>query len=171
MYKISQSIYSTSIPRIIMSKMRQIFLIPKWAWCRQKHSIRVFILYIATYKPTTYLPTIEEGWRTKQRQRSSRLLGGQKSFNSLPCYSSCFVSVDMQEKVEFILFFQIDRGKTASAARNWMNFPLLLSPSFFYASYLPTIRPIKQKRFWHCSSVGISDECSIPVVWHADPHM
>ena len=37
--------------------------------------------------------------------------------------------------------FQIDRGKTASAARNWINFapkqtwlplPLLISPSFFY---------------------------------------
>ena len=42
---------------------------------------------------------IEEGWREKQRQRSSRLFGGQTFFGSVP-------------------FFQTDRGKTASAARN-----------------------------------------------------
>ena len=29
-------------------------------------------------------PTIEEGWREKQRQRSSRLFVGQNCFNSLP---------------------------------------------------------------------------------------
>ena len=28
---------------------------------------------------------------------------------------------NLKEKVEFILFFQMDRGKTASAAMNWTN--------------------------------------------------
>ena len=28
-----------------------------------------------------------------------------------PCRASCFASVYLEEKVEFILFFQIDRGK------------------------------------------------------------
>ena len=29
----------------------------------------------------------------------------------IPCRASCFASVDLEEKVEFILFFQIHRGK------------------------------------------------------------
>ena len=53
--------------------------------------------------------------------------------------ASCFASDDVEETVEFVLFFQIDRGKTDSAARNWTNFApqtdattfTLLSPSFF----------------------------------------
>ena len=40
---------------------------------------------------------------------------------AIPCRASCFASVDLEENVEFILFFQIDRGKIASAARNWIN--------------------------------------------------
>ena len=47
--------------------------------------------------------------------------GGQNLFKSFPRYS-CFVLVYLKEKVEYILFFQIDWGKTASAARNWTNF-------------------------------------------------
>ena len=44
--------------------------------------------------------------------------GGQNLFNSLPRYS-CFVLVYLKEKVEFILFFQIDHCKNSySAARN-----------------------------------------------------
>ena len=40
----------------------------------------------------------------------------------IPCRASCFASVNLEETVEFILFLQIDRGKTVSAARNWTNF-------------------------------------------------
>ena len=32
-----------------------------------------------------------------------------------------YLSLDLEEKVQFILFFQTDGGKTASAARNWRN--------------------------------------------------
>ena len=39
-------------------------------------------------------------------------------FCSIPCCTICFASVSFEETVEFILFFQVDRGKTASAARN-----------------------------------------------------
>ena len=39
----------------------------------------------------------------------------------LPCRASNFALVYLKEKVEFILFSQINRGKTASAARNWSN--------------------------------------------------
>ena len=37
---------------------------------------------------------------------------------SIPRRASCFALVYLKEKVKFILFFQINRGKTASAARN-----------------------------------------------------
>ena len=53
----------------------------------------------------------------------SHLFGGQNlSICSIPCHAGCFALVYLKEKVEFLLFFQIDRGKTASAARNWANF-------------------------------------------------
>ena len=41
--------------------------------------------------------------------------------NSIPCSASCFALVDSEEKVKFILFLQLDEGKTASAARNFIN--------------------------------------------------
>ena len=42
----------------------------------------------------------------KQRQRSSRLFGGQKLFNSLlRCCAGCFASVYLREKDEFLLLF------------------------------------------------------------------
>ena len=44
-------------------------------------------------------------------------LGGR--FGSILCRTSCFASVGLEEMVEFILFFQIDRGKIACAARKW----------------------------------------------------
>ena len=67
-------------------------------------------------------------------------------FVQFPCRASCFASVDLEETVEFILFFQIDRCKIASAARNLTKsvpkqmrrpLPLLLSPSFFYGTAEP----------------------------------
>ena len=57
--------------------------------------------------------TIEEGFKQKPRQRSSRLFGGQ-----LLCRASYFALVVLKEMVEIILFFQNDRGKMACAARN-----------------------------------------------------
>ena len=65
------------------------------------------------------LRTIEEGWNKKTRQRSSRLFGGKICWIS--CRAHCFASVDLEETVKFFLFFQIDRGKTANAARNWTH--------------------------------------------------
>ena len=41
------------------------------------------------------------------------VLGGKMC--SIPCYTSCFVSVYLGETVDVILFFQMDRGKTAIA--------------------------------------------------------
>ena len=38
-----------------------------------------------------------------------------------PCRASRFASVDLEKKVEFNHFFQINRGKTASAARDGTN--------------------------------------------------
>ena len=58
----------------------------------------------------------EEGWREKVRQRS--LLGLEGRICSILCSDSRFASVGLEETVEFILFFQIHLGKTASAARN-----------------------------------------------------
>ena len=56
---------------------------------------------------TVSILVIEEGWRQKRRQRSSRLFVGQNLFNSLPHYG-CFALVYLEEQVEFILIFQID---------------------------------------------------------------
>ena len=47
---------------------------------------------------------------------------------SIPFRASCFVSVGLEETVEFILFFQIDRGKTASA-QNLPPFCFSLHPT------------------------------------------
>ena len=43
-------------------------------------------------------------------------MGGK--IDSISYRASCFASVYLEEKVKFILFLQIDRGKTGSAARN-----------------------------------------------------
>ena len=40
---------------------------------------------------------IKEGWRQKQRQRSSRLFGGK--IYSIPCRTSCFASVDLNKRM------------------------------------------------------------------------
>ena len=45
--------------------------------------------------------------------------------------ASYFESVDWEEKVEFILFFQIERGKTASEVRNLINFALQTDATTF----------------------------------------
>ena len=59
---------------------------------------------------------IEEGWREKQRQRSSRLFGGR--IYSIPCRASCFASVDLEEMVEFILFLFLSRHPKTSHFKN-----------------------------------------------------
>ena len=51
------------------------------------------------------MESIEEGWRKKQRQRSSRLFGGQNLFNSLPRQLFCFGRFG--RIVLFNLFFYI----------------------------------------------------------------
>ena len=38
---------------------------------------------------------------------------------SILCRASCFAPIAKEKKDEFYLFFRIDRGKTAGAARNW----------------------------------------------------
>ena len=57
---------------------------------------------------------------TKAKVVASDRGGRQNLVNSLP-RNSYFASVALQEKDEFNLFFQINRGKTATAARNWIN--------------------------------------------------
>ena len=52
----------------------------------------------------------------KAKVVASVLYGGQHVFNSLPRYLFCLGQ--FEEKDEFNLFFQINRGKTASAVRN-----------------------------------------------------
>ena len=42
---------------------------------------------------------------------------------SIPCRASCFALVYLEENFELIIFFQIDREKTASAVRNYINSP------------------------------------------------
>ena len=64
---------------------------------------------------------IEEGWKQKARQRSSRLFGGQNLFNSLPHLMFCLGQFERKGLIH-PTFLQINRGKTASAARNWTNF-------------------------------------------------
>ena len=44
--------------------------------------------------------------REKQRQRSSPLFGGRNY--SIPCRASCYASVDLEEKVAFILHVALD---------------------------------------------------------------
>ena len=65
---------------------------------------------------------IEERWREKPRQRLSHLFGDR--IYSVPYRASCFASVDLEEKVEFILFFQIDNAITRVVQRmdkNWRS--------------------------------------------------
>ena len=57
--------------------------------------------------------SIEEGFKLKPRQRSSRLFGGQ-----IPCRTSYFASVVLKAQDDFNRFFQNNRGKIVSAAKN-----------------------------------------------------
>ena len=43
---------------------------------------------------------------------------GGGRFRSIPYRASYFAPADLEEKVEFTVFFQVDGGKTASAAKN-----------------------------------------------------
>ena len=72
--------------------------------------------------------TIEEGWREKQRQRMSRLSGGQ---NFLPRKLFCLGLFGRNGWIQpflpnrprqFNCFFLTDRGKTDCAAKNWTHF-------------------------------------------------
>ena len=49
----------------------------------------------------------------------AKVVGGR--ICSIPCRASSFALVSLKEKVEFILFFYKDQGKTASGARNLIN--------------------------------------------------
>ena len=73
----------------------------------------------APVRGTGYTVLIEEGFKQKPKQRSSRLFGGQISLNSLPRKLFCLGRFGRIGWIQ--LFFQIDLGKTASAARNWIN--------------------------------------------------
>ena len=52
-----------------------------------------------------HICTVVEGWREKQKQRSSRLFGDK--LYSIPCGASCFGSVHLEEKDEFILLLWV----------------------------------------------------------------
>ena len=62
------------------------------------------------------IPPIEEGFKQKPRQMSSHLFGGQILINSLP-RKVCILPRSIWKK--FNRF--INRGKIASAARNWIK--------------------------------------------------
>ena len=57
----------------------------------------------------------KDGERSKGKGRHI-CFGGR--FCSIPSRTSCFASIGLEETVEFILFLKIDRGNTASAAKN-----------------------------------------------------
>ena len=59
---------------------------------------------------------LEEGFNRSQGKGRHVCLGG--IFYSIPCCASYYASVHLEEKDEFNRFFQINRGKTASMARN-----------------------------------------------------
>ena len=61
----------------------------------------------------------KDGARSKGKGRRV-CLGGR--ICSISCRASCFASVDLEEKVEFILFFQIDEGKIATSAKEFNKF-------------------------------------------------
>ena len=52
-----------------------------------------FLKMILRRKMGHCITVIEEGWREKQRQRSSRLFGGQNLFTSLPRLLFCSWSI------------------------------------------------------------------------------
>ena len=70
------------------------------------------------YTPPAQVSIKKDGNR---RQGKGRRVCLEGKICSIPCRTSCFASVDLKEKDEFNLFFKIDRGKIASAARNWIN--------------------------------------------------
>ena len=77
----------------------------------------------------------EEGWRQKQRQRSSHLVGGQNVFNSLPGLHACFGRFERKRMNSFL---QNDQGKTASAAKNWIEFAPLTDATTFAFDFVST---------------------------------
>ena len=59
--------------------------------------------YLLTNETMRTAGIIEEGWKQKARQGRRVGLGGK--ICSIPCRASCFVSVYMEEMVEFNRFF------------------------------------------------------------------
>ena len=93
-----------------------------------------YIFYGFNLAPLLHLsipwpPIIGEGWREKQRQRSSRLFGGR--MYSIPCRAICFALVDLWETVEEIE--QILPPKYTRKPFHW-----LLSPYFLILCILST---------------------------------
>ena len=82
-------------------------------------SIGDFPLALALSFPHVYcfIHSIEEGYGIRRQGKDRRVCLEGRIF-SFPCRASCYALVHLKEKVEFIQFFQIDRGKTTSAARN-----------------------------------------------------
>ena len=94
-------------------------------------------------------------WRKNQRQRSSRLLGGQTQFNSILCCASCFALVVLEEWIHPFSFkstkasVQAWQGIENILSPNQMRrpLPLLLSPSFFSERRSPCLGTVV---FWFC---------------------
>ena len=82
---------------------------------------------------------------TEGKAKVVKSIWGATFFQSLPRKLFClglFVRNDriqpvyLEETVEFNRFFQIDRNKTASAARNWTNFPPQTDATIFALPYV-----------------------------------
>ena len=103
----------------------------------EKH--QVFLLGLCP-RLSLFTISIDEGWREIGKGKGRRVCLGSR-LCSILCPVSCFASIGLEKTDEFILFVQIDRGKTAKAWQGIeQNLPpkqtrrpfLLLSPSFFY---------------------------------------
>ena len=95
----------------------------------------------------------KDGYRSQGKGRRVSL-GGK--ICSISCCAIYFASVYLEEEDEFDRFFQIDRGKTASAARKRTNVaPQTDATAFFLASVPILLLWLKGKAnviyYCHCS--------------------
>ena len=99
----------------------------------------------------------QQDWWHHRRRIELEFKAKVTSVCSIPCRASCFTLDYLKKKVEFILFFLIDRGRTVSAQRNWTNFaPEMDATTFVLSSNSILLLWVAQS--WNSATILVEEE-------------
>ena len=104
----------------------KVFVFTNQTFCRVKKKIRNLNMSEKKFKPNCLYHT-----RRMEREAKAKFVASVWGADFVQFFST----VGLEEMVEFILFFHIDWGKTASVARNWTkSAPQTDATTFAFAS-------------------------------------